>query len=547
MEGRRLIFVLVAAAGLVLYLWPALRAPVVLWSDSRLDMAWAEQGIGLWSPFPATAREVHPIKPGYLLFLRGAMGAFPWAGKERSAVIVQSFLLWASILGSSLLLARRRGSAAGLMSCAVLFSLLRLRDSASAVMSEPLAAALFLPLGVIALDPPARRRSIPVAALAVVVLFQVRPNVGGMALLLLLAGWSVRKSWRQALLMTILVGGGVVLCWVATRPYAGGESGRATAGVLLFGSAEYYWSPSLGAWPEAEPDGLSTARLRRVASNWSRSLHLPAADRARELRWRALHGLFGLEYYDARWSALYRTLEKIERTVGIPLVLAAIACSLAAGRRDGVILACAGSLLLYVVLQDLLFGSSPRLILPFLPVLLVMGVVALFAKRGGPGWECVATFCVLVLFLAAAPECASWDWGQIEKTGVTLEQRIAPRSLPQTSPATLHVRIAPTAGSARWTLSAEGQVLYRSADEPDHPRPLLTVPLPPELLRRNATESILLRLTSSGEYSSTSYLLFPVIPRPWRSGASRLLDTRLSPATDVDAGGLDWWAHSGDR
>jgi hypothetical protein len=41
---RAILCGLLGAAGLAVYLWPALEAPVVLWSDSHIDLAWAREG-----------------------------------------------------------------------------------------------------------------------------------------------------------------------------------------------------------------------------------------------------------------------------------------------------------------------------------------------------------------------------------------------------------------------------------------------------------------------------------------------------------------------
>src|SRR5262249_33847318 len=110
------LLVLLGALVLALYLWTALQAPVVLWSDSRTDLAWAKEGLGTFKPIPppAPGKPIdHLPKPGYLLFLRGAMLAFPSLGEERSVIVVQSALLALSILGTALFLARRRGFATG--------------------------------------------------------------------------------------------------------------------------------------------------------------------------------------------------------------------------------------------------------------------------------------------------------------------------------------------------------------------------------------------------------------------------------------------------
>ncbi len=416
-------------------------------------------------------------------------------------------------------------------------------------MSEALAAALFLPLSVIAFERPNNRRLVPIVALSLFILFWVRPNVGGVAFVVLIAGWGLRKSWKQILLVAVLLAAGVVVSWAATRRFAGNEAGRGIAGAVLFGSAEYNWSPALGTWPEAGGSWLSNPRLRLAVRNWLRTFGLPAADRDRELSWRALHGIFGLDYYDARWSSLYRALDKTERTAGLFLLVAAISFSVGAARRDAVIAVCAISLLLLLIGHNLLFASSPRLILPFLPAFLAMGAAAALRAgsrfQGGP----LVLLGVVIIAFAVAPQVTSWDWGLVESSGVILEQRIPARALPRVSPATLHVRIAPPPGSrsAHFVLTVADRVLYRSTEDPDRTRPLITVPLPLEILRQNATAPIVLRLTAAGDYSPASYLLFAVVPPPWRTGAFRKDEKGLSPGSDIDSGALHWWAHAGVR
>jgi len=49
-----------AFLGLVLFVWTAISAPVVLWSDSTLDLEWPRQGIGINQEAPQGG---HPAKP----------------------------------------------------------------------------------------------------------------------------------------------------------------------------------------------------------------------------------------------------------------------------------------------------------------------------------------------------------------------------------------------------------------------------------------------------------------------------------------------------
>jgi hypothetical protein len=48
-----------------------------------------------------------------------------------------------------------------------------------------------------------------------------------------------------------------------------------------------------------------------------------------------------------------------------------------------------------------------------------------------------------------------------------------------------------------------------------------------------------------GSYGEFQYLLFPVIPPPWRARAVREGSDALSSSTGIRSGSLDWWAHPG--
>src|ERR1700682_3452644 len=123
--------VLMGTAGLLLYLWPAISAPVVIWSDSEVDLRWAREGIGLWKPLPAGEPQsavVQPLQAGYLLFLRLASVALPFVGATRSIVIVQSAVLWASIAATCVWLGRRRGLGVGCVAYGLIVLFIPLRD-----------------------------------------------------------------------------------------------------------------------------------------------------------------------------------------------------------------------------------------------------------------------------------------------------------------------------------------------------------------------------------------------------------------------------------
>lgn len=553
MTRRAGLLLLLAVPGLFLYLWPAFSAPVVLWSDSEVDLKWAREGVGLWRPLTKEEGRrvaVHPLKPGYILYLRLASRAIPKVGEARSAVVVQSALLWVSIAATSFALGRRRGAGAGIALYVALIVFLPLRNSGSAVMSEAISAALLLPLiAAAAIGHPRTVKGIGTLALGLAMLVWIRPNVGAIGFLVAAALYLIRAEFRRVLILVAFFSGLVLAGWLLKGPLAGGRTAPGVADILVFGSAEYDWRPEIGDWPEASEKGFfQDPRTRRALENWRKTVARGGPDVRREIVWRALHGLFGQEFYDARWSEAYRAINSAARVTAPFLLLAAVAVLLAFSRKAA--LALSLPLLLLLVLHNLLFASSPRLLLPFLPIVLFFSAEAISSSPHhtreplGAG----ALFLVLVALLAGgARQATSWDWGAIETGGVTVRQRIPPRAFPAHGPATLHLRLAPTdpRSAAHFVVRAEGRELYRSFDEPARHRPIVTIPIPSWLQETNARQSVELEIVSSGSYPSFAYVIFAVIPPPFGQGARRTGSDLLSPLSGIRAGSLDWWAHSG--
>ncbi len=554
----RLFCAVLAALGCFSHLWPALAAPVVLWSDSRLDLEWARTGIGIWKPIPPEGEKglpLHLAKPGYLLFLRGAMAFAPALGEARSVVLAQSLLLWLSIAGTSFYLARRRGFAVGVSLYLALILFLRLRDASSAVMSESLSSSLLLPFVALLLSPSALRgaRGSVVAGAASALLFWVRPNLGGIALAL---GVLVApRSWRSLAALVGAFAGLVFIGWILTAPAAAtGDSLRGLSHPLFAASASYYWLPSLGPWPEGTSEGeRAREELRHTVENWKNLFLRWNSDARREFLWRALHGLFGTEFYDARWSPLYRRIDTISRTIAPFLLLASLALLLVSPFResDRVWNVAAPLLLLLLLAQNLLLGSHPRYILPFLPVLLMLAVIALLSLRSAARRRqraFILLFGGLTAFVATQSAVLDWEWGMIESSGVRLRQPIPRGALPREEPATLHLRIAPPVVGSDAHLEVFGpgsRRLYSSIEDISREKPAITIPLPMWLLEMNRQGPVELELVSLGGYGPVEHLLFPVVPRPWGAPARREGNAGLSPSTGIADGSLDWWAHSG--
>jgi hypothetical protein len=537
---------IVSAAGLALYLWPALAGPPVLWSDSVLDLRWASEGVGISKPLSsADLGERHQVKPGYLLFLRGAGAALPFLPRERSIVVTQSVLLWGAIVGVAWMTARRRSAEAGTAVCLALLLFFPLRDAASNVMPEAISAAFFLTLALAAVEPPRTARGAALVGGLAAALFWIRPNVGGIATLVIVGAWSLARLWRRAAAFGAVMLIITASLWLATKAASGPDPSRGLRDPILAGSAEYGWGPSQGV-PSGRGTGADT-RMELARRNWRAVLEAAPPDRIRELRWRLIHGLLGLEYYDARWSAGYRALDHGGRLVAPWLVLAAVAAALAGSRESRGTAVAAILIIAGVVGQSVIVGAFPRFALPLIPGVILIGAVGLLGDptRRSPG----RAFIVFVLFaglVALHPELTSWEWGQIERADVRIEQKIPRGALPRRAPATLHLRIGqPAPALAGYVVRVAGVELVRGPD-PDAPkRSVVVAALSQAILDASANGDVILTVTSTGSFGPDAYLLFAVIPPPFGRGATRLPAGPLSPGSDVQSGALDWWAHAG--
>ncbi len=541
--SRRLLVAVLGFLGFALYLWPALTAPVVLWSDSRIDLAWARAGQGIVTPAGTPG---HAAKPGYLLFLRAALAL--GGGTPRGVVVVQSLLLAGAITGAALLVGRRYGAAAGIAFYALELFFLRIRDAASSVMSEPLSAAIFLLVVAVLLEPPRRPTLLAALGLAVGFLFLVRPNVGAVAGLLATARLvSGPGRWRR---LAVFAGAAAVLVlpvWLVTAsgPAAGT---RSLAYQMLEASADDMWTPAIPTVPSEAPSLWRSAAVAR----WRDTLGRRGPDTTRQVAWRLTHGLMGTEFYDATWSRPYRAISTISRIATPFLILAVAACLLALPWRGGTGGIKTLGLLLFAMLlaQNLVIGSLPRYVLPMLPAVLGLGLLAACALGRLSLLRlavAAALFLAAVAVLRRYPSGLGWEWGRLTQPGERIAFRVPRRSLPAAGPAVLHVRIAPPAIPTladTEILGPSGTPLPRLRGSGD-PRPEITVALPDGLLRANRDSDLDLELVATGEYGRFDYMLFPVIPPSWRVPARRQPSGELSPTTGIASGSLDWWAHEG--
>ncbi|HET9793354.1 MAG TPA: hypothetical protein VFS34_02740 [Thermoanaerobaculia bacterium] len=539
------VLVVLGMAGLFVYLWAAMRGPVVVWSDSRIDLALARERLGFLGG--KAYRDVggwgHAIKPGYILFLTLCRTFF--GNPVRASVVIQSLALFAAIAAVAALVAGKRGRGHGAAFFLAVLAMLSFRDAASAVMSESLATAGFVAAAaVIALARGDTIRRLFLLGAAIAALFLVRPNVGAAAGVLALVGLESPRL-RRPVVWGALAAGFLAL-WapleLARRAHdpSPGRSGMSSA--VLTGSLDYLWPAVVPHWPAAAtPAGTARDELRLAGSRWAAMWPPATPEIRRQWIWRAFHALLGTDYYDASWSAAYWRIDEGAKIARPFLVLLAVGWTLCGWRsRETRRFALLGTILiLMVVAQSLLVGSLPRYGLPFLAPLLLFAVLSATRKFIAP-LLAAAAFAWLVW---SRPGVLDREWGRIEKSGVVVRQEI-PRNGLDRRRSELRVRIGSLTGATSAELSIEdesGRPLFSSRRNPHPESPTIVVPLPADLVERNRRAPVEIRFVAGGGFDATNFYVFPVVPRPWGAPARREGSRALSPTTGVLSGGLDWW------
>ncbi len=527
----------ILAAGLALYVWAALQAPVVRYADSEIDLQWARDGVGILSPASAPR---HPSKPGYLLFLRAMVVAGPDASLARRTVVVQSVLVWLAIAVSCLRLARSAGPGPAIVAAVLLLSFLRLRDLCSTVMPDALSAAFALAIGAFLLRPPETRAGGVLLGAAVALLALIRPNIGGILFVLTIAACVRGRGFRKVLSPALAFAAVLLPVSILTRS---GDPLRGLSSPLEMGSQPYSWY--LNSAASTEP----ADQIRTTRENWRRFLGQPAEDRMRLLLWRAGHGLLGTDFYDVRWDASYAKLSRLSRRLTPILMLFAAAILIARPGADGSAKTLGLLLLVLLMMQSVVLGALPRYALPLLPLVLLFACAS-----AAPSWSLARSLAMGFVFLAlllvarAHPYLLDEEWGLLERAGLSIAQPIPRGALPPKAPATLHVRIGRPVLPSRADLEVlgpDGRRLYASAENATEDSAFVTIPLPAWLLEENQRGPVVLSVASSGGYDAHHYWLFPVIPPLWAPPARRAGSPELSPATGIASGSLDWWAHPG--
>jgi hypothetical protein len=192
-------------------------------------------------------------------------------------------------------------------------------------MTEALAAALLLPIAAAILEPARWRAAGALMGFACGALFLVRPNCGGIVLVIAVIVFAAARETRR---LVLLLGGFVLVIlpfWFMGRSNLPGDPLHGL-GYRSSRKREYYWAPSIAPWPVGETPGEAAAEELRVArENWKKTLSRGGSDTRREIAWRAFHGLMGIEFYDSRWSAEYETADIASRLASPFLILGAAA------------------------------------------------------------------------------------------------------------------------------------------------------------------------------------------------------------------------------
>ena len=546
--SARLGLLILFLVGLAEYGVPAICAPTVRLTDSEVDLELARRGVGIFKQ--PTAEDlrfagVHAVKPGFITFLAFARLLIP-GDEARSVVVLQSLLLFGSIAGTALYVRSRGRPGLALAIYCLLLVTLRLRDAASAVMSEAITLALFIPAIAVALFPPRGRGKAVLVGFALALLFLVRGNVGAIAIMVLLGSWVFAKVGVSRL--ALAVGTAAVLVALSsglTRSRHDEDPSRGLAGVTLLGSADYCWPASFGGWPQVSPSKeLARAEIRLTVDRWRQFFATRGPDKRRQLVWRLFHGLFGTEYYDLRWSHWYawasfwsRVVTPFVTAYAVVVLLAALATK---DRRLGIV-----GLVVFVlaVVQNLLLGSLPRFVLPLLPGVWIPAMAVARWRR--PSALLVAGTAVALFSLKANRQVLDWEWGVIEGSTVIRQPvNVASRA---DGHAVLHVRIfSPVVpASVATKISGPDGEPFEPCTEALAGQPVASFVVPAKYVRDGTLAYLDVAGAGAGTLSDAQFLMFPVVPVPWGRPAHRIGQAGLSPSTRVFLGSLDWWVHPG--
>ena len=545
---------MLAAAG-ALYVATAASAPKISaygrW-DLEILRRWGETGV--IAPLPDLPD--HLLKPGYIAYLRAIGGThtpFPVrrvcvvnAGLAVAAFALLAFALWKT---------RRYGAAAAAAGFFLLYS--PLRDSANDLSSElPAAAGLVACLALLILARERRERLVLLTGALAAAVALVRPNVGELAVVVgAVVLWESSRGWRQPVLLAASFLAVTVLFAALgrTRDVSLNPFTVEASTPLLWGAADYYWKPDVGAWPTgataAEKSRAERQDARRI---WKAKLLRWSPDDRRALLWKLGHAVFSSDQLPSRWQpGISMTYDKGVRRwwwVGALVLLSGSALVSAGGRgpwRLAPVLVAAA-----VVLQGLVFGADPRFALPLIPAWFVVTLLALPGARLTRSALAAAAMTAVIglALIGAVPDVTNSDYAVVHGPE-PLSFSIPARAFARTGErATLHVRFLELSQKfdRGLTIEAGGRVIAAFPAEPQRPYPPFVSAVVEGSLLENARRTGLAVELRPGAPTTGSFFYFPAIPTPWGvpatiSGKS-ILESGFGGTVE---GGIPYWVHDG--
>jgi len=544
---------LLFAAG-VLYVATAASAPKQSaygrW-DLEILRHWGATGV--LAPLPDLPD--HLLKPGYIAYLRAIGGAHPPFPVRRLCTVnallaVAAFTLLATALGK----ARRCRAAAAV---AVFFLLYApLRDSADDLSSElPAAAGLVACLALLVLALERRQRLFPLIGVLAAAVALVRPNVGELAVVIgVVVAWESSPGWRRTglLVASFLAATALAAALGRIRDMSLNPFSVEASTPLLWGAADYYWKPDVGAWPNGATTAEKSLAERQDARRiWETKLRRWSPDDRRALLWKLGHAVFASDQLPPRWQPpAYMKYDKAVRGwwwLAAILLLSGTA-AVAVGGRGPWRLAPA-IVATTIVLQGLVFGADPRFALPLIPAWFIVIVLALPETR--PTRPALAAGAIAaagcLALIAAAPDVTSSDDAVVrgpEPLSFTVPARAFAGAGER---ATLHVRFLELSQKfdRGLTIESGGRVIASYPADPGRPYPpFITAIVEGSLLENARRSGLAVDLRPGG--ADGPFFYFPVIAPPWSDpGTVRGNAVIESGFGGTTSGGVPFWVHEG--
>jgi hypothetical protein len=396
----------------------------------------------------------------------------------------------------------------------------------------------------------------PAAGFLAALVALLRPNVGALAVAIgVVAAAGSPRGLRKA---ASLVG-----CFVAVAALAAGV-GRwkrislnplsvEASTPLLWGAADYYWKPDVGAWPSGL-DAAEKGRAERAAAArlWKGKFRRWSGDDRRAFLWKLGHAVLSSEQIPPRWlSPAYRAYDTAIRRWWwlAALALLTLSAAVAFGGR-GPWRFCPALIAAALVAQGAVFGADPRFALPLLPAWCVVLLLALPGSVLSPRALVAGavTLAAFVALLAAVPDASTSDYGVV-RGPAPLSFRLPASAFTRTAGrATIHVRFLELSQKfdRGVTIETGGTPLQRYEPDPARPYPaFLSAVVGGELLETARRDGLVVDLRPGGA-ADWNFFYFPVIPPPWAAPATIHREAAIeSGYGGTTRGGIPWWVHDG--